>query len=309
MKALVKACLILLCAIGCTTNNDSSRSTSDSGQLSSVQPELSRNFDYQSPMPKNGELYAVVELGALGLNYFIVDIDKQNRWSLKASSYGRSNIIYGVNTTTEIINKISEFRSEILEYGVNKKNIHIIASSSAVKAAIVEELKSELSSQNLDIDYINSKAEGQYALMATIPKEFIDESFLVDIGSGNTKLSWVERNDTLSIDIHGSKYFLSDVQDTTVFREVRDAILEIPRKNRNLCFMLGGMIYEFVKDDIQKSEQRYFVLKAPNDYPVDNEKLKAANVIYNALFLAPTYSYIFDSQSNFSVGYLLSLEK
>ncbi len=309
MKALVKAFFILLLAFSCNTSNESKSSGSNSNPEIKSTTEVSRNFDYQPPAPINGELYAVIELGALGLNYFITEIDVQNRWSLKASSYGRSNIIYGVNTTTDILNKIYEFRSEILEYGVQKSKIHIIASSSAVKATIIEELSKELSKQNLFIDYISSNDEGQYALMATIPREFADESFLVDIGSGNTKLSWIDKGDTLSIDIHGSKYFLGDVQDTTVFREVRDAILEIPKKNRNLCFMLGGMIYEFVKEEIDRSERRYFVLKPPNEYPVDNEKLRAANVIYNALYLEPTYSYIFDSQSNFSIGYLINLEK
>ena len=50
---------------------------------------------------------------------------------------------------------------------------------------------------------------------------------------------------------------------------------------------------------------RCWDLDAPNSYPVDNEKLKAANVIYNALYLEPTYSYIFDRDSNFSIGYLI----
>lgn len=309
MKALVKVCILLLIVFGCRNNNESRNTGSNSNATSRPQPELARSFDYQPPMPVGGQLYAVIELGALGLNYFIADIDKQNRWSLRASSYGRSNIIYGVNTTSEILNQIFEFRKEIMQYGVKGTNIHLIASSSAVKASIVEELKVELAKKKLDLDYINSTDEGQYALIATIPPEFVEESFLVDIGSGNTKLSWIDEGDTLSIDIHGSKYFLSDVQDTTVFREVRDAILEIPEKNRNLCFMLGGMIYEFVKDEIEQNEQRYFVLRSPGEYPVDNEKLRAANVIYNALFLAPTYSYIFDSQSNFSIGYLLNLKK
>ncbi|MEP1032307.1 hypothetical protein [Ekhidna sp.] len=309
MRFLVQCCFIFsLLLFSCNTQNQSTNSENKT-QISATPKLTARNFDYQPPIPVNGKLFAAIELGALGLNYFIVEIDDQNRWSLKASSYGRSNIIYGVNTTNEIITKISEFRNEIIEYGVSPANIHIIASSSAVQASIVDKLKIELSKQKRHLDYINSKDEGQYALIATIPREFINESFLVDIGSGNTKLSWIEEDDTLSIDIHGSKYFLGDVQDTTVFREVRDAILEIPEKNRTLCFMLGGMIYEFIKDEIEQNENRYFVLKSPGEYPSDNEKLRAANVIYNALYLEPTYSYIFDSQSNFSIGYLISLDK
>lgn len=312
MKAITQACFIsLLILFSCNTNNQSVDSENNQKSTSSAisQPNEERAFDYQPSVPIKGQLYAAIELGALGLNYFVAEIDSQNRWALRSSSYGRSNIIFGVDTSIDILTKISDFRNEILRKGVKSTNIHIIASSSAVESDVIEELKAELSKLNLGLEYISAKAEGQYALAATIPKEFLDESFLVDIGSGNTKLSWVENNDTLSIDIHGSKYFLSDVHDTTVFREVRDALLEIPERNRNLCFMLGGMIYEFVKYEIDRSDSRYFVLKSPGDYPSDNEKLKAANVIYNALYLEPTYSYIFDSESNFSIGYLLNLDK
>ena len=310
MKPVVTLCFIILAIFSCSSKKEQTTATAaEPRTIPPPQKEESRVFDYQPRTPVNGKLYGAIELGALGLNYFITEIDDQNRWVLKSSTYGRSNIIYGVNTTGEIVDRILAFRNEILKQGVSNENIHILASSSAIKASIVEEIKSQLSSRELDIKYINAKDEGQYALIATIPREFIDESFLVDIGSGNTKLSWVEGEDTLSIDIHGSKYFLGEAQDTTVFREVRDALLEVPKKNRNLCFMLGGIIYEFAKEEIEESGNRYYVLKTPNEYPTDNEKLRAANVIYNALFLEPTYSYIFDSQSNFSIGYLLNLEK
>ncbi len=295
--------------IGCNTETKNTQVNSEPATSIPAQTEEKRVFDYQPRQPINGQLYATIELGALGLNYFIAEIDSENRWTLTESSFGRSNIIYGVNSSSEIYNKIVEYRNEILTKGVSSSNIHILASSSAIKSKIIDELRSKLLVKDLTINYIDAKEEGYYALAATIPQEFITESFLVDIGSGNTKLSWVENDDTLSIDIHGSKYFLSDVHDTTVFREVRDALLEIPEKNRNLCFMLGGMIYEFEKDKVESTDTRYFVLKSPSQYPTNNEKLKAANIIYNALYLEPTFSYIFDSQSSFSIGYLLALKK
>ncbi|MEO9484793.1 MAG: hypothetical protein ABJG47_15140 [Ekhidna sp.] len=305
MKLIIQICFILAITIGCS----SEQRKTDTKNKAVEQVERARVFDYQPPIPVKGTLYAAIELGALGLNYFIAEIDAQKRWQLINASYGRSNIIYGVNTTREILDKIDEFRKEILTKGVARKNIHILASSSAVRADIISEIKSGLANDNLAINSIDAKTEAEYALIATIPKEFIGESFLVDIGSGNSKIAWVENDDTLNIEIHGSKYFLGDIQDTTVFREVRDALLEVPEKNRHLCFMLGGMIYEFMKDEIEDSENRYFVLGKPSTYPSDNEKLRAGNVIYNALYLEPTYSYIFDSESNFSIGFLLSLEE
>ncbi len=274
------------------------------------QPETSnskRNFEYEPPKPVNGDLSAAIELGSLGLNYFIVSIDISGNWMLEKSVFGRSNIIYGANNTQALVKEILDFRNRIKAEGVEESNIHIIASSSVVKIEDISKFNNELAKSGLKIRSIDPEKEAKYALKATIPKEFTEESFLVDIGSGNSKLSWIENDDTLSIEIHGSKYFLSGVQDTTVFREVRNALLEVPTKNRNLCFILGGMIYEFLKDEIQSSKKRYFVLKPPGVYPRDNEKLKAGNVIYSALYHEPTYSYIFDSESNFSIGYLLEI--
>lgn len=308
MKLLTKTCFIFLIILAGCGVKDSSNEESKSKPKKKQTAPIKHSFDYKPCTPTQGELMAVIELGSLGLNYFIVEIDNDGCWALKKSAFGRSNFIYGVNTNSEIVSNIREFRNEIIDFGITKNNIHVIASSSVVKVEDIPALNNQLTKLGLTIKSISAKDEARYALLSTVPKEFIEESFIVDIGSGNTKLAWVESGDTLSLEIHGSKYFLSDVQDTTVFREVRDALLQVPEKNRNLCFVLGGMIYEFVKDKVNESDGRYFVLDEPGEYPTDNEKLRAANVIYNALYLEPTYSYIFDSESNFSIGYLISLK-
>jgi len=296
-------CLVILVA-GCNTSTTSRESSSNRAIASQ---EKNKRFDYQPRKPQNGKLLAVIELGSLGLNYFIINKDSEGSWALEKADYGRSNFIYGVNSNEEIRNTVQSYKNEIMSFGVSEENIHLVASSSVIESEDVSSLNEVLNPTRLTIVGINAQQEAQYALLATVPKEFIEESFMVDIGSGNTKLSWVDEGDTLGIETYGSKYFLNDVQDTTVFREVRDAVLSVPAKNRTLCFMLGGMVYEITKDKVSKDGERYIVLETPNTYPVDNEKLKAANIIYNALYLEPTYSYIFDKDSNFSIGYLLSL--
>ncbi|WP_421765541.1 hypothetical protein [Ekhidna sp.] len=300
----------IICSLTVTACNQEKAKTESKPQEAQTTPVTSQEkiFDYQPENPVDGQLNAVIELGAIGLNYFIIEIDDQARWSLKKQIFGRSNIIYGETSPEEIIANIENFQSEILAFGVQKENIHIVISSSAVESS-TSDLEAEIRKSGIDVITVNAHQEAEYAMMATIPREFIDESFMVDVGSGNTKLSWVNANDTSTIEIHGSKYFLSEVQDTTVFREVRDAILRIPESNRNLCFMLGGIIYEFAKTEIEETDNRYYVLKAPGAYPTNNKTLKAGNVIYNGLFLPPTYSYIFDNHSNFSIGYLVSLKK
>jgi hypothetical protein len=47
-------------------------------------------FTYTLPVPVNGVLKGVVELGATGFNSFIVNIDGQKRWELKKVDFGTS---------------------------------------------------------------------------------------------------------------------------------------------------------------------------------------------------------------------------
>lgn len=268
---------------------------------------INPTFDYQSQKPINGKLNAVIELGSLGLNYFIINLDDQKRWELKKSIYGKSNLIYRESVITKIVSEIVRLKDEIIAYGVDPSDIYTVASSSASGIMDISSLQEKLKPHNLQVKSATAKQEANYALLATIPPEFIEESFMVDIGSGNSKLAWVQSSDTLSITVQGSKYYLNDVTDTSVFRQVRDALLQIPEKNRNLCFMLGGMVYDFVKDDLKGDSEKYITLLPPQSYASnDTEKSKAANIIYTALYLEPTYSYIFDRESNFSIGYLLA---
>ncbi|WP_370086756.1 hypothetical protein [Ekhidna sp.] len=304
MKLISQVSLIIAIATACTNTTSESKNQTIAPPVARAE----RVFDYQPQSPVNGELNAVIELGSLGLNYFVVNIDNQGRWKLVKSEYGRTNIIYGATTTNQIIDKISDFKSTILKAGVKDKNIFAVASSTFVKTEDVNRLREQLSEKGIKLKTVDASLEGKYAMMATIPREFIKESYLVDIGSGNTKVSWIDKADTLSVETHGSKYFLNNTQDTTVFREVRNVVLNIPEKNRNLCFILGGAIYELVKDEVSEKNGRYYVLKHPSAYPKSNEKLNAGNVIYGAIYSEPTYSYIFDSQSNFSIGYLVSLK-
>ncbi|SNS76229.1 Ppx/GppA phosphatase family protein [Ekhidna lutea] len=306
MKLTLKVSIFALIIVtACETKNQESKPTTNK-PIELV--ETPKTFDYQPQSPINGELNAVIELGSLGLNYFIIDIDRKGRWILKGQKFGRSNIIYGADTSNEIIGNIMRFKEEIIGLGVDESKIFLVASSSVVENNNINLIEA-ISNVGIPLKTVSPEEEAKYAMIATIPREFVDESFLVDIGSGKTKISWVNDADTSTIEIYGSKYFLDDVQDTTVFREVRNALLKVPEENRNLCFMLGGIVYEFSKAEVSNTNRRYHVMSNPDEYPTYNEKFKAGRVIYNALYLPSTYSYIFDSYSNFSIGYLVSQKK
>lgn len=299
MKTTAKV-LLLLILVACSSTEQNSNSKVNS------RPSAKKTFEYQPQSPEDGQLMASIEIGSLGLNYFIISIDQQDRWETIRSEFGRSNLIFNESDLGEIETKVESFKNVIIENGVDPSNIHVVASSSSLEFVDTEELKKTVEQLGLQLHLISAKQEANYSLIAAVPKEFTDESFLVDMGSGNTKLSWVNNGDTISIDNYGSKYYLDGTPDSAVFRTFRESLLKIPLKNRNLCFMIGGTPYEFANHSNNRVG-RYSILQAPSTYPDNEEKWKAGVVIYEALVLSPTYSYIFDWEANFSIGFLTTV--
>ena len=292
--------LLFLLFIGCGNTNE--QATSEKSSYA-----VEKSFEYQPQKPENGTLMAAVEIGSLGLNYFIVSIDAEDRWELISTEYGRSNLIFDNHDTGQLIEEVLVFKKEIEGKGVKTENIHFLISSSAMnQKKNIAALRQQLKKLELITAPISPAMEANYALQAAVPSEFATESFLVDIGSGNTKFSWTDGMDTITRESFGSKYYLSNTPDSLVFRQVRDIILDIPDKNRNLCFLIGGMPYKFAEHTNRK-RGRYTILQSPSSYPKNGESWTAGGVIYSAIYLEPTYSYIFDWDSNFVIGYLMTV--
>lgn len=306
MKSLLGAFLILFIFSSCSSL-DKEKDQSATNNNTAKSPLIVKSFDYKPEEPVNGKLYATIEIGSSGLNYFIVNMDEQNRWSLVKSGFGESALIDGDFNVDAIFIKIESYKRKIIQAGVPKNDIYVIASSSAIKLSDIQEIKARLSISGIKLRSVNAVQEGFYDLIATVPKEFIQESFLVDIGSGNTKFTWISSSDTVSMETYGSKYYVNEIHDSTVFRTVRDILLDIPVQNRNLCFLLGGIPYEFAAATNNK-EGKYTILDQPGKYNPTTQKGKSGKIIYNAIYLDPTFSYIFDWEANFSIGYLMNLK-
>lgn len=303
MKFYFNILFLLIISWGCSEKKEAA----DEEKTISRPSSSTKSFNYQSEKPINGHTYATIEIGSAGLNYFIVNMDDQNRWSLIKSGFGESSLIQGNANVDAIFLKIESYKRDIIKAGVAKDDIYVIASSSAIEQNKIEEIRSRLGISGIKLKSVNAQQEGLYDHLVTVPKEFVDESFLVDIGSGSTKITWISKNDTISLETIGSKYYLSDIHDTTAFRTVRDILLKIPLANRNLCFLLGGIPYEFAAVTNDKIG-RYTLLNQPGKYSPSSQKGKSGKIIYSAIYLDPTYSYIFDWDANFSIGYLMSLQ-
>jgi hypothetical protein len=264
-------------------------------------------FNYTPPAPENGKLKGVVEMGASGFNSFIVKIDNQKRWQLEKAEFGNSLVLENMATDDDVRMGLKKYIGNMLDFGVGGKDIHFVVSSGAAKAENTVKITRALKQLGYVVNQVTPEQEGTLALKSVLPDEYASNSFVVDIGSGNTKISWKEGTRFPSIETYGSKYFQEKTDDKKVYDEVGAKARQVPEGNRKTCFIIGGVPFEMAKS-VRKGKERYTVLNAPSAYQLDNAKSKAGLNIYKAIADATgCQQFVFDWDANFTIGFLLNL--
>ncbi len=268
-----------------------------------------RPFNYVAPKPVNGKLRGVVELGASGFNSFIVNMDPNNRWELKKAEWGNSLVYDNMASSQDIRSGLKKYITNILDYGVDGRDIHFVVSSGAQKVPNTLKIIKELKNMGYVVNTVSPEQEAKYALKAALPPAYKSKAFVVDIGSGNTKISWVDRTGTTEgLETYGAKYYKNNTDDQTVYQDVFTKAKSIPKDKRNACFIIGGVPYKLAKE-VRKGKERYTVLKSPEAYNPEGAKMKSGLNIYRAIKDATHCDqYIFDWDANFTIGFLLGLK-
>jgi hypothetical protein len=276
-----------------------------------VTPEENTNertaFSYTPPAPENGKLKGVVELGASGFNSFIIKMDAQKRWKLEKSEFGNSLVMENMASDDDIRTGLKKYIAGMLDYGVGGKDIHFVVSSGAVKAESTIKITRVLKALGYFVNTVTAEQEGIYGLKCVLPQSYDSQAFVVDIGSGNTKISWNESGKLKSEESFGAKYFQNKTEDNVVYDEVKTKAMKIPEANRKTCFIIGGVPFEMAKK-VRQGKERYTVLKAPDGYQFEKAKDKAGLNIYKAVADATgCREFVFDWDANFTIGFLLGL--
>jgi hypothetical protein len=294
-----------------TDNGGSSASTENGSASNSAQTTdggQGRAFTFTPPAPTNGKLKGVVELGASGFNSFIVTIDAQKNWKLEKADFGNSLVMENMATDQDVRDGLKKYIATMLDFGVSGRDIQFVVSSGAVKAEGTQKIIRGLKSLNFVVNTVTPEQEGKLALRSVLPDAFTNQAFVVDIGSGNTKVSWVSGGQTSAIDSYGAKYFQDGTDDAKVYDEVKAKVKAVPTANRKTAFIIGGIPFELAKQ-IRNGKERYTVLKAPGGYTGNNAKQKAGLNIYKAIADATgCEQFVFDWDANFTIGYLLTLK-
>lgn len=271
-------------------------------------PVVTKKFNYLPPEPIDGKMKGVVELGATGFGSFIVNVDYQKNWKLAKADYGSSLLYENLTTDFEVNRQLKNYISEMLAYGVNGKDIHFVISSGAQKVPMTKKIIAELKKLRYFVNVVTTEQEGELALKCVLPQKYENIAFVVDIGSGTTKIAWKQGKSITAKGISfGAKYPKDQISDEIAYQTVSDTSKLIPNTNNETCFIIGGIPFELAKQS-RKEKERYTVLKTPKDYKADGEKQKAGINIYKAIADATgCKEFVFDWDANFTIGFLLSL--
>ncbi len=268
-----------------------------------------REFVYTPEKPENGTLRGVVELGATGFNSFLINLDNQRRWEIISKDFGESLAYEGLATTEDIRSGLKKYIGNMFDKGVAKKDIHFVISSGAQKEPKTTIIGNELKKMGYVVNNVSPEEEAKLGLRATVPPSFMDNSFMIDIGSGNTKVSWDESGTLKSLELPGAKYYEKGSTDDDVYNTVKAQISKIPADKRNVGFIIGGVPFTLAKQH-RKGEERYTVLKPADYYKAADKKMGAGLNIYKAVVDGTqTDTFVFDWDANFTIGFLLGLNK
>lgn len=269
-----------------------------------------QKFTYFPDQPENGQLKGVIEFGASGFNAFAIELDKQQRWKLIDKKFDESHALEGEASNDVVLVKLKEYIAGIKSFGVKGKDIQFVMSSGAKMNPNTYKVKAALGDLGYVINAVTAEQEGKYSLLSAQPQSFVDKSFVVDIGSGNTKITWRENGQLKSVESFGAKYFEKGISDATVAADIAAKIKQVPQNLRQTCFIIGGVPFKLA-NEVREGKERYTTLAAPNKYDGkgDQKRISGLN-IYNAIVQSSgTQTMVFDWESNFTIGYLINRQK
>ena len=292
---------------------DAGTATATSTTLASTKPtpaDFGKKFTYFPDQPENGTQVGVIEFGASGFNAFGIEVDKQKRWKLITKAFDESHALEGEASDAVVLAKLKQYIGELKDHGVPGKNIQFVLSSGAKMNPNTYKVKTSLAKLGYVIHEVSARQEGELGLVATQPQSYKDKSFVVDIGSGNTKITWYEGNTLVSRESFGAKYFEKGVSDATVAADIAAKINEVPADKRQVCFIIGGVPFKLA-NEVREGQERYTTLAAPEKYDGkgDKKRISGLNIYKAVVDASATKQVVFDWDSNFTIGYLVDRAK
>ncbi|MGB9794971.1 MAG: hypothetical protein ACPLQQ_08125, partial [Caldisericum exile] len=228
--------------------------------------------------------YGGIEIGSKGVKAMVLQLspaDEEGFYNVE-EKFRRSintGIITGVKETglfaEDAIKETAEAVRELFntikdKYGVNENNIFIAGSSALVNVKNRDELSKRIKElTGKGTVFITKEEEVFYNIIGAVPDKYRSKAIVIDIGSGNTKIGYLEGTDgntrPVSVEIpYGTVSFTDLIQknvgtqkefslvaeklsQTEIAQALQKESQRKPAlKNRNPVFMLGGIVWAMV---------------------------------------------------------------
>lgn len=150
------------------------------------------------------ELYGGIEIGSKGIKMSVISVQNIKKGKYDVIDFWTENVatakgigidgnIAESDMGTAFYEVMKNYTKIIREYKIKEKNIFIVVSSGVGMAKNIDFFLKRLHmSTNLDVAIISSETEAKLLLKGCIPPKEYSDSFILDIGGGNTKGGYVE---------------------------------------------------------------------------------------------------------------------
>jgi hypothetical protein len=254
-------------------------------------PATSSKFKYMPPAPENGVSKCIVEVRKTGLVSFIVKIDAQNRWRLEKTDLDSSLVQNDLVKNKKDISA-SDYVAGIINYGVDKRNIHFVAASGQDTPVMTE-----IKNLGFAISRFDSRKKIHWGFKATVPKQYEKSSFFVDISPDKTVIAWMEDENV--------QFRESSAPDEKRIQEIRRLAKDIPTNKRGYCFIAGDIPAKMAATH-RAGNEKYTVLNAPGTYNLTGAGEQNGLAVYRAVYEASgCNTFIYDWNTNTVLGYFL----
>lgn len=152
----------------------------------------------------NSTVYAGIEVGSKGVKLSIVEIDKNAQYNgafnaLKDSSINTDFISFSQPTFTATLNGLCNLYSTVInQYKIPSRDIFTVISSGVKMQAdkenksawinnLIDSFRLKINDTNRAVEVIDVMGEARLSHLGIVPEDRRFNTFLIDIGSGNSK--------------------------------------------------------------------------------------------------------------------------
>ena len=179
-------------------------------------------------------------------------------------------------TTVAIESLLAKAQAFAKENKWQIKNEIIVASSSITAQKNYKTLFSQIeSSTGLEVLNVTAQEEARLVFHATVPTAKRTDALVVDVGSGNSRLAWVDEDDklkeiTIPLGTVTATNLMQDLDKTVFENRIRD-LVKIPLPIKQVVYLSGGSAWAM-----------QCLIKTPTEgelyIPIDIAKLRALDL-------------------------------